>query len=269
MQVKFIEFQSKKIHTTLQGAGNTIVFLHGYTETIEIWDEFVSYLANSFQVVCIDLPGHGKSDITSPIQTMDSMAEVVFAALTEFNIKDCLLVGHSMGGYVSLAFAEKYQQMLRGMVLFHSQATEDSDEVKINRTRTIEILKTNHHQFLNNFIPDLFAENSRNIFKEEIKKLQMRADALSSEGLIAAMAGMRDRPSRLDVLLNAHYPLLFIAGKQDTRIPIDKVMAQSMLPRHSETLILGDVGHMGYIEAKPITLITIEKFAEKIFNPIN
>lgn len=268
MQVKFIEFQNKKIHATIQGTGNTIVLLHGYTETLEIWKEFANHLSKNFQIICIDLPGHGKSDVTQSIQTMDSMAEAVHAVLSHLNISKCIIAGHSMGGYVTLAFAEKYAPILDGLILFHSQAAEDSEEAKVNRTRTIDVLNSNHHQFLNNFIPDLFAEQNRMKFKEEIKLLQQRANELSAEGLIASMAGMRDRPSRLNVLLNASYPVLFIAGKQDSRIPIDKVMAQAMLPRHSETLILEDVGHMGYIEAKDITLQTIEKFAEKIFTTL-
>lgn len=268
MQEKYFEFQQKKIFATVQGQGNSIVLLHGYTETHDIWKEFAEHLSNNYQVICIDLPSHGKSEITQPVQTMESMADAVHAVLTQLKISECLLIGHSMGGYVSLAFAEKYKQMLKGLVLFHSQAAEDSEEVKNNRTRTIEIITANHHQFLNNFIPDLFAEHNRNIFANEIKKLQEQANTLTAEGLIAAMAGMRDRPSRLDVLLNATYPVLFIAGKHDSRIPIDKILAQAMLPLHSEMLILGNVGHMGYIEAKHITLQTIEKFAEKIYFPL-
>jgi pimeloyl-ACP methyl ester carboxylesterase len=169
-----------------------------------------------------------------------------------------------MGGYVSLAFAEKYPDKLIGLVLFHSQAAADDEEGKHKRDRTIEVVKSNHKDFISAFIPLLFAEENVRKFEKEIMHLKMLSEQTSVDGICAALAGMRDRDDHLQLLRSIQFPVFFIVGKQDSRIAMEKIMPQLALPRNCEALILDDIGHMGFIEAKDITTQAIVHFAERM-----
>jgi pimeloyl-ACP methyl ester carboxylesterase len=261
----FLAFKGHQIHYSSEGTGPVILLLHGFLESLEIWDQFAAALRNEFTLVRVDLPGHGKSDNFHEIHTMEFMATCVRAVLVHLNISQCLLAGHSMGGYVSLAFAENYPVLIKGLVLFHSQAEADTDEARENRRRTVNIVKSNRSGFIRQFIPELF--NPRNIekFAPEIEKLIRIGYEVNDEGIIAAIEGMKERKDRLGLLSTIHIPFLFIAGKQDSRIPFEKVMDQAIIPSHSEVLLLENVGHMGFIEEAEQTLKTLRHFALKCF----
>jgi pimeloyl-ACP methyl ester carboxylesterase len=168
-----------------------------------------------------------------------------------------------MGGYVSLAFAKLFPEKLSGLALFHSQAASDSEESKKNRDRTIKIVQQNHTAFIHSFIPSLFADANISNFKAEIVALQKIADKTPAKGITAALLGMRDRESQLDTLEKLNAPVYFIVGKQDSRIPMETILPQLQLPSNSEALIMDEVGHMGFIEAKEKTLLSLERFLER------
>ena len=260
---KQIQLHGKIINFKSVGKGKTIILLHGFLESIKIWEEFSAKLSKDFNVVMIDLPGHGKTENFSEIHTMEFMADTVKAVIDYLKISKCVMIGHSMGGYATLAFAEKYPEYLKGFGLFHSQAEADSPKTKVNRDRTITIVKKDCSGFIRNFIPDLFAPDNIEIYKNEIDILKLNAVQTSKEGIIAALKGMKERTDKLEFLKATKLPALFIVGKKDKRIPGDKVLHQAALPYHSEILILGNVGHMGYIEAKEETLKAVECFVEK------
>jgi pimeloyl-ACP methyl ester carboxylesterase len=173
------------------------------------------------------------------------------------------MVGHSMGGYTTLEFARQFPDMIKGFVLFHSHASADTEEARENRRRTINIVKLDKAGFIKEFIPDLFAEENDEKFADEIVALQKSAAETPPQGIIAALEAMRDRSGKIELLLNAQVPVLFIAGKEDKRIPVQNVMAQAILPKHAEVLILGNVGHMGFIEARNETLDMLKCFVRK------
>jgi len=261
-----ILYKNIPIYYTDQGKGNVLVLLHGYTESSEIWTDFALELSKEFRVITIDLPGHGRSGMVAEVHTMELMAEVVKTVLTQLNVNRCAIVGHSMGGYVTLAFVRKYASMVMGMGLFHSSSLADSDEVKYQRERTIEIIKSSHHKFLNGFIPELFAEENRDKFKTQIEKLIHNAEKMSPEALISAQEGMRQRTSTLDVLINANCPVLFIAGQKDSRVPFENVWVQMALTNITHALIMKNVGHMGYLEAYSETLHAVRSFTQSVYN---
>jgi pimeloyl-ACP methyl ester carboxylesterase len=265
---KELDYSGKKIVYYTKGEGNTIVLLHGFIESGKIWDIFAKELAENFKVVVIDLPGHGKSEVVADVHGMDLMAEVVNKVLLTENISEAVVVGHSMGGYVGLEFAQLYPEMLKGLVLFHSQAAADNEEAKENRRRTINIVKQNRAGFIRQFIPDLFDQHHVEKYKDSIPILLEEASKMSPEGIVAAISGMKDRRGGLLFLMNTDKPVLFIIGKQDSRIPYNSVLAQAVIPSHSEVLILDGVGHMGYIEAPRITLQAIRHFAMKCYESI-
>ncbi len=246
---KNIVYRGKKVVYEIQGQGHCLIFLHGFLENRSIWDNFVTILKHTFTCISIDLPGFGSTDVFSYNHTMEFMADTVKEVLDKENITVAVITGHSMGGYVSLSFAKKFPFLLKGMVMFHSQAAKDNAESVINRNRTIEIVKSNRQQFITGFVPTLFAEQNRTKFTNEIDKLRKISLRTSSQAIIAALAGMRDRQDSLKLLEQLSFPVFFVIGKQDSKIPIQKIVSQIILPKHAECMMLNDVGHMGFIEA--------------------
>ena len=264
MDTQFYLYNNKKIAFTTSGSGDVLVLLHGFMESQKIWGDFAKVLSQKYKVVTFDLPGHGDSECINEIHTMGLMADCIKAGLDYLAIDKCVLIGHSMGGYVALSFAEKFPQMLNGLGLFHSHAYADTDEAKHNRDRSCEIVKQNRASFIANFIPELFAPENVAKYQKEIIQLQQYVKDMSVEAIVAAQQGMKLREPKLDVIIEAKYPMLFIFGKQDPRTPLPKTLELTTLAKHSETLII-DVGHMGYIEAQIETMQTIDCFTAKCY----
>ncbi len=262
---RYYSYHGRKIHFATKGNGPAIVLLHGFTETLNIWNEFSERLSESCKVVCIELPGHGLSECIGEVHSMEAMADCMKEILDFINIKHFVLIGHSMGGYVSLAFTEKYPEMVKGLCMFHSTAYADSPETRNNRMRTNEFIIKNHFHFLCEFIPSLFTAENQVKYKAEIGKLVADAKKMSKEAVIAANLGMASRPDRTHILKNIRVPVLFMAGKQDVRIPFDKVLEQIAMPNDCVALLMGDVAHMGYLEAKEKTYYAIKTFADGCF----
>ena len=263
---KQLTYKGTIINYTTTGSGYTVVLLHGFLENLTMWDEFKKDLSTNNNVVAIDLPGFGQSGIMSNNHSMSTMANAVEYVLDKENISKCVMIGHSMGGYVTLAFAELFENRLDGIILFHSQAAADDEEAKINRNRTITIVENNHAKFISGFIPSLFTEDNAIKFSSEIDQLIKSSLLTKNEGIIAALAGMRDRKDYRELLTELTIPVLFIAGKKDTRIPLEKIIQQISLPKISEALLLEDVGHMGFIEDKDHTYKSIESFVTRHSN---
>ena len=262
---KTVQYQQKSICYEITGSGPALVLLHGFLESKAIWADFTGSLQNDFTTVAIDLPGHGESELISGTHSMQLIAETIKAVLEAEKIEEAVVAGHSMGGYAALQFAADQEGRVKGLVLFHSHANADTDEAKENRRRTINIVKQNRGGFIKQFIPDLFDQKHVDDYSDAIQKLQNIADLMTPEAIIAALSGMRDRPNQLQYLLLTEIPVLFIIGKQDSRMPYNQLMAQAVIPSHSEVLLLEDVGHMGYIEAPGKTLQALKHFALRCF----
>ena len=261
-----ITFKDKSVNFRLQGHGKCMVLLHGFLESLEIWDDFASELSHEFKVLAIDLPGHGKSEVLAEVHSMELMADMVKAVLEHLKIQECVMIGHSMGGYVASAFASKYPEYLHGIGLFHSSVYADTPEARQNRDRMMELVNSDRKGFIRNFIPDLFAPANRQTYIHEIEILQEMASTISKSSIVAALAGMKERKDHQRTISVIDVPVLFILGKEDTRLPINKAIEMIALPKHSEVLILGNVGHMGYIEAKKETINKCRYFARKCFS---
>lgn len=260
---KIVLFEKGSLCYSITGQGPAVVFLHGFLEDHHIWDTFIEKFSDNHTVITIDLPGFGKSTVFNETHSMAFMANAVYYILFEEKIDNCILVGHSMGGYVSLAFAELYPDKLKGLVLFHSHAGADNAEAKLNRDRTINIVKSDRLGFINSFIPLLFAEKNVVRFEDQIIHLRKKANKLSIDGVIAALAGMRDRDDQSKLLKVLEIPVLFIIGKQDSRIPLDVIFPQLSLAANCEAVILDGVGHMGFLEASDLTCAAVEHFVER------
>jgi len=261
----YITYKGKKIYFLEKGNGHTIVLLHGFLENMSMWEYISQKLSASYRVIAIDLPGFGNSDCLAEVHEMETLAEVVNEVLIIRRVKDCLMLGHSMGGYVTLAFAEKYPDKLKGFGLLHSHALADTDEAKVNRDRAIVVVNSNRGAFIFNFFPALFAPDNIDKHEQDIEKLHADAMKTSPKAIVAALKGMKDRTDKKHVLMNSKIPVLFILGKNDSRIPFEKTLEQTLLPEHCDLIILDNAGHMGHIEAKKKVLNAIENFAKKIF----
>ena len=259
--IRYTTFRKARIRYTDQGKGRAVILLHGFPENLHIWDEFSKTLSKSFRVITIDLPGLGESECIGYVHTMDLMAQCVHSLMKELNLKRYVVVGHSMGGYVAMAFAELFPENLRGLCLFHSSAFADSDEKKIERDRASETAKKHTAQFLKTFAANLFADPE----DPNIKKLQQLTADTQPRGIVAALQGMKLRPSREIVLKFAPYPVLFILGKKDKVIDWQKMLPQTEIPPHKRVLLLENVAHMGFYEAPKETLRALRRFIYRCF----
>ncbi|MGV3589732.1 MAG: alpha/beta fold hydrolase [Adhaeribacter sp.] len=247
------------------GNGKVLIFLHGFLESKEIWLEYTKPLQQDYRVILLDLPGHGENTAAVAEYSMDNNAAFVREALQSLNIKQCILIGHSMGGYTAMAFAEKYPELLSGVVMFHSSALPDTDEKKENRDKTIDFIqKHGVEKFMETFVAPLFYEGNRQNQQATIQKLTQTGKKVAPEAIIGTVKAMRDRPDRTKVLSAVNFPFLFIAGKQDIAVTLEQTLQQCHLPKTSYTLFLDQTGHMGMFERPHETLAAIKGFVAAV-----
>lgn len=257
-----LQFKNINVSFTDSGTGKTIVFLHGFLEDKSIWNDFALQLNLKYRVITIDLLGHGKTDCLSYNHTMEDMAEAVHFVLKNLKVRKFFLVGHSLGGYVSLAMAEEYPDNIKGLCMFHSSARGDSAEKQKDRDRAIKVVKQNKNLFINEAIPNLFYTKNYP-YQEEIDAIKEMALTTSLQGIVAALEGMKIRMDREIILNFAPYPVLYIIGKEDNILPYQVLIEQASLPEHGSYLLLEEVGHMGFLEAKVKSLHALNSFFSK------
>ncbi len=258
MEKKEIE---KKVNYRIEGHGQPVVFLHGYLESLDIWDGFADSLARDHQVIRIDLPGHGKSETLAETHTMELLADAVLHILQIENIKKPVLAGHSLGGYVTLAFVEKYAAYLSGFCLFHSHPLPDTDEVKENRKREISLIREGKkHLIYQVNVPKAFALENQEKFRKEIARAIEIAKNTPDEGIIAMLKGMMQRPDRRDILENPPLPGLWILGEKDRYIPYERMTSEIKPGKGLQVVSLKNSGHMGFIEEKESSLNIMTRF---------
>jgi len=262
MESKTFTYQSSEIFYRTIGAGKPVVLIHGFAEDGDVWKNQIEFLKDHFYLIIPDLPGSGKSELINDM-SIEGMAELIKEIIdreapsyspfgvtaregTQFGVG---AVGHSMGGYISLALAEKYPDLLSSIALVHSSAFADSEEKKANRLKSIEFVKKNGaFEFLKAVITDLFTEtwatNNQDIVDRQIEQ----AKDFSDEAIIAYYQAMIKRPDRTAVLKNFNKPILFIIGEHDKAVPFEQSMQQCYLPDNSYIHILRYSAHMGMLE---------------------
>ena len=261
---KSIQYQQKKIHYRVVGKGNPVILLHGFGEDSSIWDYQVKHLQQKNKLIIPDLPGSGQSALLAETN-METMAEVVNAIVENeiHNAEKIKLIGHSMGGYITLAFMEKYHTLVSGFGLFHSTAFADSEERKKARKKSIEFIQQHGaYEFLKTSIPNLFAEENHTIKKEEIKKLIEQGHNFSVQALVSYYEAMINRPGRTMILKNAKVPVLFVMGVYDNAAPVKDMLQQCYLPEKSYIHIFQNAGHMSMLEEKEKSNRVIDNFIQ-------
>ena len=247
-----------------EGSKPTIVLLHGYLESLDVWDDFTKLLAPRLRVVSLDLPGHGVSEVKGEVHTMDFLADVVRGVLEEQGIGKCVLAGHSMGGYAALAFLRKYPEMLDGFILFHSFPGADIPEKIEHRQREIEVVLSGKKDLLANTVAMGFAAHNRAKFVDAIADLSEQVVLTEEEGVVALLRGMSERADSNDMLRKSDVPQMFVLGRHDEYITMP--IAEDMVARHpqAEVLWLEDSGHMGFIEEPQKSAEAIIDFCQRV-----
>lgn len=276
MKYHTFEFKGKKINyqseykygydSFLKEDVPTLVLLHGFMNDLQVWQSIVlRYMDKGLRVVCVDLIGHGESECFDEPSTMELQAQMIKELLDSLNIGQVVMCGHSMGGMITLAFAELYPQRLKGFCLMNSSATSDNEKSRANRLKACELIDSDRLKYIVNFIPNLFAEQNREKFSDKIDVLKQIAVNTPKEGIILAQKGMILRKDRCFVLSQAQCPVLFIDGKYDVRIDINNIYSQAALVQHSETLVL-PTGHMSFIEQENIVSRRLYEFTVDCFS---
>jgi pimeloyl-ACP methyl ester carboxylesterase len=255
-------YKNSKVFFSETGKGTAIVLLHGFLENQTMWDNLVPELIKKHRVITIDLLGHGQTDSLGYIHSMEDQADIVHAVLNELRIRKAVLIGHSMGGYVALAFAELYPENMKGLVLLNSTSRADSSERKINRDRAIVAVKQNFSSFIRMSIANLFSEDNRERMSNEIEKVKSEALKTPLQGIIAALEGMKTRKDREVILHFAPYPIMLILGKQDSVLNYEENKVQ--IENTQVKLITFPDGHMSHIENKKELLNTLLDFLKTI-----
>jgi pimeloyl-ACP methyl ester carboxylesterase len=244
---KRILFKETAISFSDQGQGAVVVLLHGFLENSHMWKDVELALIKSNRVVSIDLLGHGQTECLGYIHSMELMAEAVHAVLSSLRLRRVILIGHSMGGYVSLAFAEKYPNMIKGLCLMNSTAQADSDERKELRARANKMVQTNFENMVRMSVGNLFKPESLELFANEVKWVKSEALKTPVQGYIACMEGMRIRPNRMAVL-QAVKSVYYVIGKYDPVLEADDIVKEAESLDANFVVLEG--GHMSHIENK-------------------
>jgi pimeloyl-ACP methyl ester carboxylesterase len=239
----------------------TVVFIHGFGEDSRIWELIIPELQAGYRIITPDLPGSGSASANTDEVTMESMAEFIREMLDRENVDKCSMIGHSMGGYVTLAFAEKYPERLNRLGLFHSTAYADSDEKKEGRKKNMEFIqKHGSAKFLAQSVPNLFSPDTQTTRPDLIQNIIERYRNFPPDSLVDYTSAMMNRPDRIHVLKTFKKPVLFIMGESDTAVPLEQGLKQCSIPEFSYIYIATHSGHMGMLEEPVFCVKALKEF---------
>jgi len=252
--------QGHQIFYRTIGNGRPVVLIHGFGEESNVWENQIELLKDKFQLIIPELPGSGHSEIIADM-SIDGMAEVIHFIIQHEKIEQCIVIGHSMGGYITLAFAEKYQEYLSAFGLFHSTAYPDNEEKKEVRRKGIEFIKEKGpFEFLRTSIPNQFSPITKKQNPDLVDEFIDGLRNFSADVLVSYYEAMIKRPDRTKVLKKATAPVLFVMGEHDNAVPLQDVLKQCHLPEKSYIHILYQSGHLGMLEEAEKSNRILEKF---------
>lgn len=243
-----INFNEAEIYYSVTGEGEATVLLHGFLESSEIWEEFLPEFAKYGKIITIDLPGHGKSGCIAGVHSMELMANAVWEVLESTGVKKANFIGHSMGGYVSLALLENHPNAVNDLMLLNSTPQADSEEKKEIRDRSVDLVERNKRAYISMAIRNLLSPENTDKFSEEITALTEKAMNFPTAGITAALKGMKIRTDRTRVLKSFSGNKILVAGKQDPLVNIEEI---KLLAEESGcSFISFSGGHLSYMENK-------------------
>lgn len=255
-------YKNTKISYSDTGKGNAVVLLHGFLENQTMWQDLVPELSKKYRVITIDLLGHGETECLGYIHSMEDNADIVQAVLSKLRIRKAIFVGHSMGGYVALAFAELYPEKVKGLVLLNSTSKADSEERKANRNRAIKAVKKDYTTFIRLSIANLFSTDNRERLIDEIEKVKIEALKTPLQGVVASLEGMKIRKDREVLLHLTPYPKMLILGEKDPVLLYKDSLEQ--IENTAVKLVSFPDGHMSHIENRDGLLKALLDFLKSV-----
>ncbi len=265
-----IELESRRFKHCVyrkSGSGFPIMFIHGFAEDSRIWKYQTAALEKEFMVITPDLPGSGSSQLPDEEMSMELLADFISEILEQEKIQKIILVGHSMGGYAALAFAEKYSSQLLAFSLVHSSGFEDDETKKENRRKSIRLIENEGKEiFLKAMIPNLYSEASKKTKQTEMAEHLTMAMSISSTALQAYYNAMIARPSRIPVLQHTNMPVQFVIGTEDNAVPYAQSMQQCHIPAISTVDILEGIGHNSLFESPDELNSMLNSFCKYVLN---
>ena len=231
------------LRTVDEGRGVPLVFVHGFPLSRGVWHPQIDAFRSSHRVIAPDLPGFGESDARPGPTTMAAFAADVRALLQQLATGPVVLVGHSMGGYVALAFARQCPEMLRGLVLVGTKAGPDAPDAATGRRATAEKVKTDGVQVvIESMAPKMLAAGNHDTRMME----QVRAFMASSTpaGVVGALLGMAERPDATALLGQIVVPTLVITGANDMLVPPAESTKLAEAIEGAQLNVIADAGHL-------------------------
>ena len=272
MEEKTINIGENPLYYRVIGNGKTVFLIHGFGEEGSIWDNQVEALKNEYRLIIPDLPGSGRSPIQKDM-SMEGLAESIHEIImNESPIAEQkpIMIGHSMGGYITLAYAEKYRGSLTAIGLVHSSAFADNEEKKAARRKSIEFIREHGAVlFIQQTLPNLFSEKTRTEKPQIVEELIEKNTNFSAESLVQYYDAMMARPDRTQIVKEFPGAVLYIIGQHDNAIPLQQSLQQCHMPIVGYIHILRDSGHMGMLEEPALCTRFLENFLHEseIANP--
>jgi pimeloyl-ACP methyl ester carboxylesterase len=242
---------------------NVLLLLHGYLETLYIYDDFINILSNDYRIIAIDLPGHGLSGTYKDVNTVEFNCNLIIDLLDKLNIKSVSILGHSMGGYTAAAFLELYPSRLDSIIFMNSHPYSDTQEKIEVRKKEIELIRTGKlYSIASLSIPKMFSNNNLRLYDEQIQNILELIDTHDPEGVIAVINGLIARRDKSELLKNTSKPFVFILGNEDNYITSEMILRiESDFP--GKSIIIEKCGHACFIENKDATANAVKSFLEK------
>ena len=237
-----------------RGSGPPLVLLHGFPLDHHLWDEVMPLLENSFDLIIPDLRGFGESETVDRPYTMEDYASDIAGLLDQLGIQKAAVAGHSMGGYVALAFARAYPERVSGLALVSSQTPADPPERKEGRYKTAaEVAEKGIGGVVETMAPKFTSDPHLQAVAREIMEKQQPA------AYIGALKAMAERADSTPLLSTFAFPLVIIHGDEDALIPVDRAREVKASVPGSHYVELRGIGHVPMLEAA-------EKTAEALKN---
>jgi pimeloyl-ACP methyl ester carboxylesterase len=246
------------------GSGSPLVLLHGFPLDRRMWDDQVRELSTHCRIITPDLPGFGKSTSDQPF-TIESLADDLRAWLLGLHLLPCVLGGLSMGGYVALAFAQKYADDLRGLMLIDTRAEADSLEARKGRAKMIQLVRASGPGAVaDQMIGRLLSPGTLEHRPAIAKRLRKMMEQCPTETIEHALIAMRDRPDRTAGLASIAVPTLLLVGDADVITPPSAAQAMHQRIPGSTMRIVSGSGHMSPMEQPSQANQAIEQFLQAI-----
>jgi pimeloyl-ACP methyl ester carboxylesterase len=247
------------------GSGYPLVFLHGFCESNKIWRNLSLELCDQFRIICPDLPGFGNSQLPDDAFSLEDIGNILIAWLKQQGITECVVIGHSLGGYISLEILRKHHDLVKAIVLFNSAAFEDAAEKKENRNKLIQFIGEHGvAPFLKTFVPSLFYPPTAVKYRSVMEQIEHDGSLIRPESVMLYAAAMRDRQDSVGLIQKYPEKIMLIAGEHDQNVPLPKTKKMAEYLPRDQVHIMPESAHMSLFEQSELCYEAIRKFAQKI-----